>query len=137
MLRAMFTSLVCTLTVDMKITELLGRTNVGKSSVIGALIEAGGIPKKMKRGSGYKIIVPTVSVFPHTTLGNVEIPLSTFRRQQNLPTQSSLFDTPGIEGDNAFLNSFIDPEYSRAVSLLKLGGFQHVPMNMTAGLLLL
>lgn len=117
---------------------MVGRTNVGKSSVIGALLEAGGIPNKTKtkQRKEHKMVVPTVSIFPHTTLENVDIPLSSFRRQQNLPTQSSLFDTPGIEGDNTFLNRFIDPEYSRAVSLLKVGGFQRPPMSMTAGLLL-
>lgn len=117
----------------MKVTKLIGHTNVGKSSVIGALIEAGGIPSKTKE---YKNIRPTVSVFPHTTVENVEIPIIAFRSQQSLPTQSSLFDTPGIEGDNTFLSSFIDPEYSRAVSLLKVGGFQRVPMSMSTGLFL-
>src|SRR5215471_19042877 len=74
-----------------------------------------------------------MSVFPHTTLGNVEIPLNALRHPEGLQTGASLFDTPGIEGDSAYLNSFIDNEYPRAVSLLKVGGFQRPPESMAPG----
>lgn len=83
--------------------------------------------------SDYNHLSPTVSVFPHTTVGNVRIPLNAFRHPDGLRTRASLYDTPGIEGDSAYLNGFIDDEYTRAVSLLKVGGFQRPPDRLTPG----
>ena len=112
---------------------IIGHTNVGKSSVITAMVAASGFVKTARKESEYRHLSPTVSVFPHTTVGNVEIPLNAFKHPEGLQTGASLFDTPGIEGDSAYFNSFIDDEYTRAVSLLKVGGFQRPPDSMTAG----
>ena len=113
---------------------MIGHTNVGKSSIIAAMVGASGHAQKANSTSQYKDISPTVSVFPHTTVGFVQIPLNALKHPQGFETQASLFDTPGVEGDSAYLNGFIDNEYSRAVSLLKVGGFQRPPDSMTPGI---
>lgn len=112
---------------------MVGHTNVGKSSIISALLESSGHSKKATMTSEHKNLSPTVSVFPHTTIGFVQIPMNTFKHPRGLESRASLFDTPGVEGDSAFLNSFIDDEYTRAVSLLKVAGFQRPAESMTAG----
>jgi ribosome biogenesis GTPase A len=112
---------------------MVGHTNVGKSSIIGALMVASGIHKTPRMNSQYQHISPTVSIYPRTTLGNVELPLLAFKHPESPRTRASLFDTPGVEGDSAYLNSLINEDYSSAVSLLKVGGFQRPPDSLTAG----
>ena len=101
----------------------VGNTNVGKSSVVAAMIDAAGYDKDVKLRSDYKLLSPTVSVFPHTTLDQVEVPLNAFRRESKVMTFAKLYDTPGIESDSTYFQSLISHEYSRAVSLLKRGGY--------------
>lgn len=98
------------------------------------MVEASGYEKKAGQKSPYKLISPTVSIFPHTTVGFVEIPMNAFQHPQGFKTRASLFDTPGVEGDSAYFNSFIDDEYTRAVSLLRLGGFQRPPDSLSPGI---
>src|SRR5579859_2159480 len=75
--------------------DLVGHTYVGKSSIIAAMVTFLGIKKSVKQGSWYQDMTPTVSVFPHTTLGNVEIPLQQFvRPEQQRLTVGMLVDTP-------------------------------------------
>jgi hypothetical protein len=101
--------------------------------LITALVAESGFEITARMKSDYNHLSPTVSVFPHTTVGNVGIPLNAFRHPEGLRTRASLYDTPGIEGDSAYLNGFIDDEYTRAVSLLKVGGFQRPPDRLTPG----
>jgi hypothetical protein len=100
------------------------------------MVGASGYSKRATSTSPYKHLFPTVSVFPHTTVGFVQIPLNVLKHPQGYETRASLFDTPGVEGDSAYLNGFIHHEYSRAVSLLKVGGFQRPPDSMTPGITL-
>jgi hypothetical protein len=76
---------------------------------------------------------PTISVFPHTTLGNVAIPLNTFKSRGHDTVQGNLYDTPGVQGDSAFLASLISHEYARSISLQKLGGFSRPAEMLEAG----
>jgi hypothetical protein len=76
---------------------------------------------------------PTVSVFPHTTLGKVRVPLNVFRNFKG-PTNSNLYDTPGVESDSTYFSQFIAHDYSRAVSLLKRDGYTNPAEKMTAGI---
>ena len=109
-----------------------GHTNVGKSSIVASMLEESGIEKTKRLKSDYKYLSPTISVFPHTTVGLVKVPLNAFRNPKGR-TRGSLFDTPGIDGDSTFFSQFIAHDYSRAVSLYKIGGFQRVPAKMVAG----
>lgn len=102
----------------------IGHTNVGKSSIVSAMIDAAGYKKAEELKRNYRILTPTVSVFPHTTIDNVEIPLNAFQRETGLTTSAKLYDTPGIESDSSYFTDLIIHEYSRATSLLKRGGFQ-------------
>jgi ribosome biogenesis GTPase A len=113
---------------------MIGNTNVGKSSVIAALLKAGGVGKHSSPTGQH--LSPTVSVFPHTTIANVEIPLRMFGRFKdrfNLPTKASLYDTPGVEWDSSYFTSLIDHDYLRAVSLFKVSGFQRPPYSLSPG----
>jgi hypothetical protein len=76
---------------------------------------------------------PTISVFPHTTLANVAIPLDTFK-SRDVSSVGTLYDTPGIEGDSAYLTSLISHDYARNTSLLKLTGFQRPPDKLEPGI---
>ena len=112
-----------------------GHTNVGKSSVIKAMVEVGGSKKKLGQSTQYQVFSPTTSIFPHTTLANVKIPIKVFQNpqsQQN-PSNANFYDTPGVEGDSAYLNSFIDDAYQKAISLYKVGGFQRPPDSLAQG----
>jgi ribosome biogenesis GTPase A len=109
-----------------------GHTNVGKSSIVASMLQESGIAKTTRLKSDYKFLSPTVSVFPHTTVGLVKVPLNAFRTPKGR-TRGSLFDTPGIDGDSAFFSQFIAHDYSRAVSLLKRGGFQRAPEKIVVG----
>jgi len=79
---------------------------------------------------------PTTSLYPHTTIGNIQIPLnaiSLYNYDRKL-TKASLYDTPGIDGDNSFFFKYLWSAYFKAIGLKKLGGFQRVPQSMTAGI---
>jgi len=81
---------------------------------------------------------PTTSLYPHTTVGNIKIPLnaiSLYDSKRKL-TDASLYDTPGIEGENSFLFQYLWAAYHKATGLKKLGGFQREPVKMTAGITL-
>jgi len=105
---------------------LVGITNVGKSSVVAAMVNAFGQQRDH--------LAPTASIYPRTTLGNVQLPVDLFMRPGTRTySRACVFDTPGLEGDQAFLQSFIDVEYERAVSLIKVGGFQRPADKMTPG----
>jgi ribosome biogenesis GTPase A len=110
-----------------------GITNVGKSSVIAALLAESGLLHDQL--STYRELAPTISIYPHTTLGRIRIPLTAFGKwgAKLDRTYTALFDTPGVESDSSYLQSFIDVEYERAVSLLKLGGFQRPADKMIPG----
>ena len=108
---------------------------MGKSSVIKAMVEVGGSKKKKGQSTQYQVFSPTTSIFPHTTLANVKIPIKLFKNPQSLqnPSNAHFFDTPSVEGDSAYLNSFIDDEYQKAISLYKVGGFQRPPDSLAQG----
>lgn len=113
---------------------MVGHTNVGKSSIIECMVKRSGLKKSSTRlSSKYGHLSPTVSIFPQTTLGNVEIPLKVFKHPQGLETRAMLYDTPGIEGVNAYFNNFIERDYLKATSLLRVGGFQRPPDSMKSG----
>ena len=119
----------------MGVDRFLGHTNVGKSSIITALFSSTGISKHNK---DLKHISPTISIFPHTTLGSIPTPLRLFRAPgprdgQPMATRGDLIDTPGVEGDATFLNGLIMEDYRKSVSLLKRGGFQRPAMKMEEG----
>src|ERR1700733_8408595 len=78
-------------------------------------------------------LTPTISVFAHTTLGNVAIPLNTFKSRGHETVQGNLYDTPGIQSDSAYLGSLISHEYARSISLQKLGGFSRPAEMLEAG----
>src|SRR5271154_4546306 len=79
---------------------------------------------------------PTTSLYPHTTIGNIKIPLnviSIYNHNRQL-TNGNLYDTPGIEGDNTFLFGYLWPAYYKALGLKKLGGFQRQPAILKIGI---
>ena len=83
-------------------------------------------------------LAPTTSIYPQTTLGNVQLPIDLFMQKgERTYSGACVYDTPGFDGDQAYLQSFIDVEYERAVSLIKVGGFQRPADNMRPGNLLL
>jgi hypothetical protein len=96
------------------------------------MIHNGGFERNARIRLNEQRFTPTISIFPHTTLGNVAIPLSIFKSRYDRVV-GRLFDTPGIEGDSAYLTSLISHDYSRNVSLLKLTGFQRPPQNLIPG----
>jgi hypothetical protein len=98
------------------------------------MINAAGYKKSDTVKSDYRLLSPTVSVFPHTTLGQIEIPLNAFKRESRLQTSAKLFDTPGMEGDSTYFTNLISHDYSRATSLLKRGGFQRPSEALHPGL---
>jgi len=84
--------------------------------------------------SSNRHFAPTSSIYPHTTLANVQLPVDLFmKRGESTYSPASVYDTPGFDGDQAYLQSFIDVEYERAVSLIKVGGFQRPADNMRPG----
>ena len=109
------------------------------------MVEAAGSKKKKEEKTQYQVFSPTTSIFPHTTLANVKIPIRVFQSAQALrvyqsspkhpvpPTDSFFYDTPGVEGDSAYLNSFLDNDYQRAISLYKVSGFQRPPDSLRQG----
>jgi hypothetical protein len=103
--------------------------------VLKAMVEVGGSKKKLGQSTQYQVFSPTTSIFPHTTLAHVKIPIKVFQNPQSRqnPTQANFYDTPGVEGDSAYLNSFIDDAYQKAISLYKVGGFQRVPDSLAQG----
>lgn len=115
----------------------LGHTNVGKSSIISALLKTTSPSKQTNPHA------PTISIFPHTTLGSIPIPLRSLRPPartmgdaggRGMVTRGVLVDTPGIEGDATFLNGLIMPEYRKVVSLVKVAGFQRPAVKMVPGI---
>ena len=131
----MFILLVCVREMATGGTLIVaGHTNVGKSSLIKAMVEVSGSKKNKGEKTQYQMFSPTTSIFPHTTLANVKIPLHVFQSPKRaLPNNSYFYDTPGVEGDSAYLNSFIDNEYQKAISLYKVAGFQRPPDSLHEG----
>jgi hypothetical protein len=85
---------------------------------------------------------PTISVFPHTTVGDVEIPMGRMKyykrddSHKKIPMPwGKIVDTPGIEGDSSFLYSFIDPQYSNDLNLFKVIGFKRIPQSLRSGII--
>jgi hypothetical protein len=113
-----------------------GNTNVGKSSIIAAMLHRRLYKELQNLTSDHALLSPTVSVFPHTTLGTVEIPFDVFK-QDTLTTQAKIYDTPGVECDSTYFAQLLSKEYARPTFPRKRDGFQRPAQILKLGTFIL